>query len=107
MGWMADNPQHEGYPAHVARDGRCATATMAAGMVMSSSQVGGEWVDEVLGWSELIGWEVRCECGWVGPMYRRVGDEQEPGEHQLIDALQPDAEEALRAAWMVHEAAHP
>ena len=45
MGWMAENPRHEGYPAHVARDGRCATATTAAGMVMSSSQVAGELVD--------------------------------------------------------------
>ena len=106
MGWMAENPRHEGYPAHVARDGRCAAATTAAGMVMSSSQVAGEWVDEVLDWSELIGWEARCECGWVGPMYRRAGDEQEPGEHQLVDALEPDAEEAIRAAWQVHQAAH-
>ena len=107
MSWIVeDNAQHEGYPAHIARDGRCAPATKAAGMVMASSQVGGEWVDEVLPWSELIGWEARCECGWVGPMYRRVGDEQEPGEHALVDALQPDAEAAIEAAWLIHEAAH-
>jgi len=107
VSWVTEDGLHEGYAAHVARDGRCATATMSAGMVMSSSQVAGEWVDEVLDWSELIGWEARCECGWVGPMYRRAGDEQEPGEHQMIDALQPDAEEAIRAAWLIHEAAHP
>lgn len=101
---MAENPAHEGYSAHVARDGRCALATSAAGMVMSFSRVGE--VDEVLAWSELVGWEARCECGWVGPMYRRVGDEQDPAEHALADALHRDAEEALREAWRVHEAAY-
>lgn len=73
-------------------------------MVMSFSRVGE--VDEVLAWSELVGWEARCECGWVGPMYRRVGDEQDPGEHRLTDASYPDAEEAIQAAWVLHEAAH-
>ena len=43
MSWIVeDNAQHEGYAAHVARDGRCATATRADGMVMASSRVGGE-----------------------------------------------------------------
>jgi len=107
MSWIVeDNSQHEGYAAHVARDGRCATATRADGMVMASSRVGGEWVDEVLGWSELLGWEARCTCGWVGPLYRRGDDEQEPTEHLLVDALHPDAEAAIRAAWLIHEAAH-
>jgi hypothetical protein len=41
MSWIVeDNAQHEGYAAHVARDGRCATATRADGMVMASSRVG-------------------------------------------------------------------
>ena len=106
MSWIVDNPQHEGYAAHVARDGRCATAMRADGLVMASSRVDGEWVDEVLGWSELLGWEARCTCGWVGPMYRRCGDEQEPTEHLLADALYPGAEAAIEAAWLVHEAAH-
>jgi len=68
--------------------------------------VGGEWVDEVLGWSELLGWEARCTCGWVGPLYRRGDDEQEPTEHLLVDAPHPDAEAAIEAAWLIHEAAH-
>jgi len=102
---VEENAQHEGYAAYVARDGRCATAMRADGLVMAS-RVGGEWVDEVLGWSELLGWEARCSCGWVGPMYRRVGDEQDPIGHRLVDALQHDAEAAIEAAWLIHEAAH-
>jgi hypothetical protein len=38
-------------------------------------------------------------------MYRRGGDEQEPTEHLLVDALHPNAEDAIHAAWLIHEAA--
>lgn len=107
MSWQSDDGRHEGYAAHVVRDGREAVSTTSAGLHLDheSRWTGSEWTGgEVLPWSELLGWEARCVCGWVGPMYRRTGDQQDAEELELQDAGPgvETAEDAVRVAWLLH-----
>lgn len=71
MSWQTDDGLHEGYAAHITRDGRETHATTGAGLIMSVDHT------DVLPWSELLGWEARCTCGWVGSMWRRRDDDQQ------------------------------
>lgn len=110
MSWATEDGRHEGYAAHITLDGRTTSGgTSAAGMHMdhlsnwdreTQAWVGGE----IVPWSQLLGWEARCTCGWVGPMWRR------PAGADLQDACELDlgmhdgrtAEDAIGDAWRQH-----
>ena len=72
MSWVIEGVhEHEGYVAPIAKDGRDVFATRRDGLVMTRPS---DAQEEVLPLSELLGWEARCSCGWVGPMWRRRSD---------------------------------
>ena len=104
MSWQSDDGRHEGYAAHITMDGREAIATTYAGRIMSWSRehLG---AGEVQGWDQLLGWEARCTCGWVGPMWRRPADAdlQDAGEFDAgasFDHL--TAEDVIGDLWRAH-----
>lgn len=75
MSWITEHGEHEGYAALITRDGREAVGASGDGLLMDHEANG-----ERLPWSELLGWEARCECTnagragrygtHVGPMFR-------------------------------------
>lgn len=113
MSWTNEDGRHEGYAAHILRDGReAACCTSAAGMHLDHSAewdpdlyawVGGE----VVPWTQLLGWEARCSCGWVGPMWRRPAGADLQDAEELNLGLRDDrtVEDAVHAAWKEHIAA--
>lgn len=101
MSWSNEDGLHEGYAASITMDGREAVSSSLAGMHMDTSDT------EVVPYDQLLGWEAHCECGWMGPMYRRVGaDEQDAEEHRLLDSLYGTASDAIHAAWLAHVSFH-
>lgn len=95
MSWTTEDGLHEGYPAHILRDGREATGSRCDGLILDDGSLAN--------WDQLLGWEACCTCGWRGPLYRRRDNAQDANE--VI--LSPDgrtAEDAIRAAWITH---HP
>lgn len=111
MSWQSDDGLHEGYAAHIAIDGREALATCADGMLVPFGS--GTIRDEVVPWSDLLGWEARCTCGWVGPMWRRRGRDLQDADEAPAERLGPDAgrtwtpcvEDAVQDVWLLHLAA--
>lgn len=126
MSWVTDDGRHEGYAALITKDGREAHGSRQAGMLMETGHYDatGTWQDgEITPWSELLGWEARCDhdgktC-WAGPMWRRPtgADMQDASELDLSADYPPGtpsiwggdhmtAEDAIYVAWSAHVDAH-
>lgn len=77
MGWLSDDPGHEGYPASILRDGT-STGTSSAEIAPL-----------------VTGWRSTCECGWTGKTFypARPSDE---GDYPS------DIEDAAKAEWRDH-----
>ena len=106
MSWVLDDAPdalHEGFPAYVTADGTAAVATDRRGLILKFDDHD-EHRDQVAPWAALFGWEARCSCGWVGPMYRRTApDDQDAADHDTgPDADHATAEDAIFAAWLAH-----
>ena len=116
MTWVTEDGRHEGYAAHITTGGRVAVATSYDGLHMETGHYeDGTWTPgEVLPWVLLLGWEARCTCGWVGPLWRRPSgaDMQDAAELALVDAetwiqspfdaTHITAEDAIREVWEQH-----
>ena len=122
MSWVTEDGLHEGYAAHIAKDGREAVGTMRDGMVMEHGRLlpGGEWESgEILPWSELLGWEAHCDCNsptsgrldrtLVGPMWRAAtttprnpGDVAQDPEEAFVGDGSATVEDCIRAWWLAH-----
>lgn len=112
MSWTTSDGTHEGYAAHITMDGREAVSTSRDGMHLDHSDefIDGRWTAAVP-WDQLLGWEARCTCGWVGPLWRRPAgaDLQDAEEYDLGDGGGPitsvgfrTADDEIRAAWLTH-----
>ena len=99
MSWVIEGVhEHEGYAAPIAKDGRDVFATRRDGLVMTRPS---DAQEEVLPLSELLGWEARCSCGWVGPMWRRRSDAGFWAEDQEAEPGVTMEDQACRA-WREH-----
>lgn len=72
MSGSHSNGPHEGWVAAVSPDGRGSIGARGAHMLLP----GGDLLPN----AEVVGWRAQCECGWVGPRWRRVTD---PADHDL------------------------
>ncbi len=116
MSWQDDSGRHEGYSAYITVDDREPVATSGRGMHMHHDHTTGDDYGCVP-WDRLLGWEARCTCGWVGPMWRRPegADLKDASEMVLADPLdafaveagdaEPTAEDAVHVLWRAHVAA--
>jgi hypothetical protein len=111
VGWLSEDYKHEGWAAFVLRDGRIGSASCGAGVVFGpwdKEQYRGEnGAEEIVPWSELAGWQTRCQCGWAGQQWQR--QDTTPVEYKGVDpedALANGAlvEEASRQDWDLHAA---
>jgi hypothetical protein len=70
MGWQDDDGRHEGWAAAEWADGRLSAGSAAGGALVTGPDLDG--ADGVADGREAIGWRGVCECGWRGPLWRKV-----------------------------------
>lgn len=100
MGWCDESGEHEGYVALVFADGEQSTTTSGQGAHVwpggTAGKVGDITREEVRPYSDVVAWQVQCECGWSGRTYRLVDEDPsnilprwmepiEERESQIID----------------------
>jgi|GEM_PF-1603860 len=109
MGWQDDEGQHEGWPAAVWADGRLSAGSCAGGALVTGPDLDGE--AGVADGREAVGWRGVCECGWRGPLWRRVSDpaghdlaarQVHDGERSRWGDPPPGVEDAIWAEWHSH-----
>lgn len=115
MGWLKDGADdHEGWVADLLADGRAATSSVSGGVIVhqltaddiaAGRQVrhypGTDHLDVVIGWDQVVAWQVRCQCGWTGTQ-RTAYDDPTHGTR----SCPKDVEERVFApAWDAHIAA--
>jgi hypothetical protein len=105
MGWIIDLPGmygHEGWPAFRTGDGRIWGSSNRDGVLRMLD----DGTDEHVPWSEVVGWQVACECGWTGPTWDRSATL--PGTYEGHDAEDAHlvngstVEDEAHAAWREH-----
>lgn len=101
MGWTSGE-LHEDWAAAVAPDGRGSIGARGEQMLLP----GGDLLPN----SEVVGWRAQCECGWAGPLWRRVTDrvDHNPDEHRVFDLDGGDPpmqiDERIHQEWRSHAA---
>lgn len=108
MGWATEDGRHEGWANMELPDGQPHSVSSAAGIVVKSGNF--EAPDEVVPYSEVIGWRGRCECGWMGEFWTRVTDpaQTNPLLRRIFVAADDyadaptDVEDAIWAEWRLH-----
>lgn len=107
MGWVTNDDDHEGWPAALFADG--ARSVGAANQQAVVELPGGG--EELRDGEEATGWQARCECGWVGPVWVRVAvsSQDDRPRRQVyvsmpsISGLAPEeVEEAMSREWRQH-----
>lgn len=90
MGWIRDGAyEHEGWVANVLADGRVASSSTSAGVVVYEltagdvaagrevrQYAGSDHIDVIVPWDQVVSWRVTCECGWVGGEQPAAADER-------------------------------
>ncbi|HUY52125.1 MAG TPA: glycosyltransferase family 4 protein [Streptosporangiaceae bacterium] len=106
MGWQDDDGRHEGRAAAEWADGRLSAGSCADGALINGPDLHG--AEGVADGREAIGWRGVCECGWRGPLWRRVVGPAGagPAARQVHDSEPsrwgdppPGVEDAIWAEW--------
>lgn len=121
MGWTFDEDglyDHAGYAAHLIADGRRVAATSGQGLLIrrqDESRIAAAWAAgrtpssedmyDLVPWGELVGWQARCECGWLGPTWDRTSTTPSRTDDQPWRGVDPD-DARLRDGRSVDDAAH-
>ncbi|GII89743.1 hypothetical protein Ssi03_77330 [Sphaerisporangium siamense] len=109
MGWGTIEG-HEGWGPAVFPDGRLSVGSSGGGAMVRGPD---DRLEKGVDGRTAIGWQAACECGWRGPLWRRVATagEHAPDRHQVfvpdVDRYGDAAEElqaAMRAEWSGHAA---
>lgn len=107
MGWVTDEEGHEGWPAALFADGARSVGTQDQQAVVELPN--GE--EELRDGEEATGWQARCECGWVGPVWSRVAvSSQDDRSRRRVYVSTPsiygsapeEVEEAMDREWRQH-----
>lgn len=116
MGWQTDDGQHEGWDAAEFPGGRFSIGSGGGGALVRHFAPGPmlgehEGEPEVIDGRQAIGWRGMCECGWRGPLWKRVdtAEQQEITDHQIYASYAdkygnaPDwVADAIYAEWEAH-----
>lgn len=98
MSWQMDGTKCEGFAAFVLRDGRDADGVTRDGLIVGWDE---ETRENVLApFSELMGFEAACTCGWRGSMWRVRDGEEWPDVLEIGVGL--TAEDDIYAQWLAH-----
>lgn len=99
MSWvMDDNSGCEGFAAYVLRDGRDAEGATCYGLVVGWDEDARKPV--TVPFSELLGFEAACTCGWRGSLWRVRAGEEWPDDIEVRDGV--TAEDDIRSQWLGH-----
>jgi hypothetical protein len=109
VGWLSEDYEHEGWAAFVLEDERVGGGSSQAGVVIGTwdkQYRGTDGKDEIVPWTQLLGWQSKCSCGWSGLFWLR--DDTDPVEFDGTDPLDARladgtlVEDASRADWEPH-----
>lgn len=98
MSWQLDGTECEGFAAFVMRDGRDADGVTRDGLIVGWDEEARENV--VAPFSELVGFEAACTCGWRGSMWRARNGEEWPEDIEIRPGM--TAWDDLRGQWLTH-----
>jgi hypothetical protein len=119
MGWQTDDGKHEGWDAAEFPDGRFSVGSADGGAMVrfigpdldADKVLANDLGRGVLDGRTAIGWRGLCECGWRGPLWRKVTDpgQQDLAAHKVHDPATsgtgwaPDGiEDAIWQEWSGH-----
>lgn len=119
MSYQTDDGKHEGWDAAEFPDGRFSVGSGDGGTLVrfvgpdldASDVLADDLGRGVVDGRTAIGWRGLCECGWRGPLWRKVADtgQHDPAAHRIYDAapsVYGDApggiEDAIYQEWRGH-----
>jgi hypothetical protein len=117
MGYQSDDGRHEGWAAADFGDGRFSVGSAGGGAMVRRFAPGPLW-DQHEGDATVgvdgrgaLGWLGLCECGWRGPMWRRVTgpEEHDPAGRRIYDSdpsvygdAPAEVDDAIHREWLGH-----
>ena len=89
MSWQTDDGLHEGWDAAEFPDGRFSVGSGDGGALVRFLEPRADVFDDgrqVVDGRTAIGWRGLCECGWRGPLWRKVTGpaRRTPGPHEAL-----------------------
>lgn len=113
--WVSGDGVHDGMPGFMVPDGRVAWSTSGDG-VLVEGVTGAYKPDpterdcEIVPADDVTGWRARCECGWLGPVWKRVTSSSQRDHakrrvyvpHQSIATPPVACEDDMKKEWAAH-----
>lgn len=101
MSWCDESGEHEGYVALLFADGEVGSGATGAGVLVWP---GGDIAKEELrSYSQVVAWQVRCECGWHGDELPIALEQDSDIDARWMEPTEA-REEELRQVWWAHAA---